>query len=192
MARTPLAAFFNIPFQHASKKILKAMKRPGNRDRVLERIAKWRDICPDLVIRSTFIVGFPGETEADFEELLDFLEVAQLDRVGCFTYSAVEGARANALANPVPEALKQERYHRFMLSQQAISSQKLQQRIGQQMTVLVEATSAQGYAGRCYADAPEIDGQVHISTESELALGEFCEVEINAADEYDLYASLSR
>ena len=192
MADGAILPYLDIPFQHASKKILKAMKRPGNRDRVLERIFSWREICPELVIRSTFIVGFPGETDADFDELLDFLEVAQLDRVGCFTYSAVDGAAANALSNHVPETIKQERYHRFMLKQQAISTAKLQQRISQQVTALVETRSEQGYIGRCYADAPEIDGLVHIATDAELPLGEFCPVEITGADEYDLYATPSR
>ncbi len=192
MADGAILPYLDIPFQHASKKILKAMKRPGNRDRVLERIFSWREICPELVIRSTFIVGFPGETDADFDELLDFLEVAQLDRVGCFTYSAVDGAAANALSNHVPETIKQERYHRFMLKQQAISTAKLQQRISQQVTALVETRSEQGYIGRCYADAPEIDGLVHIATDAELPLGEFCQVEITGADEYDLYATPSR
>jgi ribosomal protein S12 methylthiotransferase len=168
------------------------MKRPANQERVLERITGWRGICPELVIRSTFIVGFPGETEADFEELLDFLDAAQLDRVGCFTYSAVDGAAANQLPNPVPETVKQERYHRFMLKQQEISTQKLQRRIGQQMTVLVESRQENGYLGRSYADAPEIDGLVHIATDSELSRGDFCQVEVSSADEYDLYASLSR
>ena len=188
MADGLILPYLDIPFQHASKKILKAMKRPGNRDRVLERIVNWREICPELVIRSTFIVGFPGETDADFEELLDFLEVAQLDRVGCFTYSAVDGASANALPDHVPETVKQERFERFMLKQQVISEQKLQRRIGQRMTVLVESTSAQGFEARSYADAPEIDGLVHIDTAASLTLGEFCDVEITGADEYDLYA----
>ena len=192
MAQGTILPYLDIPFQHASKKILKAMKRPGNRDRVLERIAKWREICPELVIRSTFIVGFPGETDADFDELLDFLDLAQLDRVGCFPYSAVDGATANTLPDPVPEALKQERFERFMLKQQAISEKKLQGRIGQQMTVLLESASEQGYMARSYADAPEIDGLVHINTDTHLALGEFCQVDITAADEYDLYASLSK
>jgi len=192
MADGSILPYLDIPFQHASRRILKAMKRPGNRDRVLERIAKWREICPELVIRSTFIVGFPGETDADFDELLDFLDIAQLDRVGCFTYSAVDGASANALAGAVPETLKQERFERFMLKQQAISTQKLQRRIGQTMAVLLESSSEQGYVARSYADAPEIDGVVHIDTDAELPLGEFCRVEITAADEYDLYASLSR
>jgi len=191
MADGAILPYLDIPFQHASPRILKAMKRPGNRERVLERIANWRKICPDLVIRSTFIVGFPGETDADFEELLDFLEIAQLDRVGCFTYSAVDGAAANSLPDQVPEALKQERYHRFMLRQQAISAQKLQQRVGQKLKVLVETASPEGYQARSYADAPEIDGLVHIETDIELAPGDFCEVEISAADEYDLYATPS-
>jgi ribosomal protein S12 methylthiotransferase len=192
MADGALLPYLDIPFQHASPRILKAMKRPGNRERVLERIASWREVCPDLVIRSTFIVGFPGETEADFEELLNFLDTAQLDRVGCFTYSAVDGAAANELPNPVPETVKQERYHRFMLKQQEISAQKLQRRIGQQMTVLVETREDGGYLGRSYADAPEIDGLVHIATDSTLNQGDFCQVQVNDADEYDLYASLTR
>ena len=189
MAQGAVLPYLDIPFQHASPRILKAMKRPGNRERVLERIASWRETCPELVIRSTFIVGFPGETDADFEELLEFLDTAQLDRVGCFSYSAVDGAAANSLPDPVPEEIKQERYHRFMLRQQAISAQKLQQRIGQRMKVLVESGTEGSYQGRSYADAPEIDGLVHIDTDAVLAPGEFCEVEISAADEYDLYAS---
>ena len=192
MADGAILPYLDIPMQHASLSVLKAMKRPGSRDKMLERIGKWREICPELVIRSTFIVGFPGETDADFEELLDFLEIAQLDRVGCFTYSAVAGAAANSLPNPVPEAIKQERYHRFMLQQQAISTQKLQQRIGQKLTVLIESASDQGYQARSYADAPEIDGQVHIDTSLSLSPGEFQQVEIVAADEYDLYARPSR
>ena len=189
MADGALLPYLDIPFQHASPRILKAMKRPGNRERVLERIASWREVCPDLVIRSTFIVGFPGETEADFEELLDFLDTAQLDRVGCFTYSAVDGAAANQLPNPVPETVKQERYHRFMLKQQEISANKLQRRIGQKMTVLVETREEGGYLGRSYADAPEIDGLVHIATDSKLSQGDFCQVQISDADEYDLYSA---
>jgi ribosomal protein S12 methylthiotransferase len=192
MADGALLPYLDIPFQHASKRILKAMKRPGNQERVLERIASWREICPELVIRSTFIVGFPGETEADFQELLDFLDTAQLDRVGCFTYSAVDGAAANQLPNPVPETVKQERYHRFMLKQQEISSHKLQRRIGQQMNVLVETRDDEGYIARSYADAPEIDGLVHITTDDELVLGDFCQVRVDGADEYDLYATPCR
>ncbi len=192
MADGLVLPYLDIPFQHASRKILKAMKRPGNRDRVLERIAAWREICPELVIRSTFIVGFPGETEADFNELLDFLGSAQLDRVGCFTYSAVDGAAANALPDPVDETVKQERYDRFMRRQQQISARKLATRVGQQLDVLVEASNERGWVARSYADAPEIDGLVYIDSEPPLATGEFCRVEITGADEYDLYASPSR
>ena len=190
MAEGLVLPYLDIPFQHASPKILKAMKRPGNQNRVLERIQHWREICPELVIRSTFIVGFPGETEEDFQLLLDFLTAAQLDRVGCFMYSAVEGAPANELADPVDEATKQERYDRFMLHQQAISSAKLQQRVGQQMVVLVEAAYDQGWIGRSYADAPDIDGEVFIETDQALEPGQFAEVRITASDEYDLFAEL--
>jgi ribosomal protein S12 methylthiotransferase len=188
MAQGALLPYLDIPMQHASPRILKAMKRPGNRERMLERILQWREICPELVIRSTFIVGFPGETEQDFQILLDFLDAAQLDRVGCFTYSAVEGAVANQLPDPVDEEVKQERYHRFMMKQQAISTARLNQRIGQSMQVLVESVNAEGAIGRSYADAPEIDGLVHIEYASSLQAGEFCQVEITAADEYDLFA----
>ena len=194
MAEGAILPYLDIPFQHASPRILKAMKRPGNRDRVLERIESWRRICPELAIRSTFIVGFPGETEQDFELLLDFLEAAQLDRVGCFPYSEVDGAAANALPDHVPEALKQERYERFMLAQQRISAERLSARVGKHLQVLVEsaADSGAGYAARSYADAPEIDGLVHIDSDTPLAIGEFCEVEITGADEYDLYAVPTR
>ncbi len=191
MAQGALLPYLDIPMQHASPGILKAMKRPGNRDRMLERIQQWRQICPELVIRSTFIVGFPGEREQDFEILLDFLDAAQLDRVGCFTYSAVEGAAANQLPNPVTEEIKQERYHRFMMKQQAISTARLNQRIGQSMQVLVERVDEEGAIGRSYADAPEIDGLVHIENASSLQAGEFCQVEITAADEYDLFARVT-
>ena len=191
MAQGALLPYLDIPMQHASPGILKAMKRPGNRDRMLERIQQWRDICPELVIRSTFIVGFPGESEQDFEILLDFLDAAQLDRVGCFTYSAVEGAAANQLPDPVAEEVKQERYHRFMMKQQAISTARLNQRIGQSMQVLVESVDEDRAIGRSYADAPEIDGLVQIENASSLQAGEFCQVEITAADEYDLFARIS-
>jgi len=192
MSDGALLPYLDIPLQHASLPILKAMKRPGNRDKMLERIQKWREICPELVIRSTFIVGFPGETDADFEQLLDFLDAARLDRVGCFTYSPVAGAAANLLPNPVPEDVKRERYGRFMQKQQQISADKLQLRIGQPMTALVEAKTESGYVGRSYADAPEIDGLVHIDTDLSLPVGDYCQVYIHDADEYDLYASPSR
>ncbi len=166
------------------------MKRPGNRERVLERIHSWREICSELVIRSTFIVGFPGETDDDFQQLLDFLDAAQLDRVGCFIYSPVEGAAANDLPDQVPDAIKQQRYDQFMLKQQAISTAKLRQRVGQELQVLVEANSEDGFVGRSYADAPEIDGLVYIDSEQELKIGEFCQVRITASDEYDCYGYL--
>ena len=192
MAEGRLLPYLDIPFQHASPRILKAMKRPGNRDRVLERIHAWREQCPELVIRSTFIVGFPGETDSDFDELLDFLDQAQLDRVGCFTYSPVEGASANQLPDPVPDAIKQERYDRFMQKQQAISANKLGQRVGQTMEVLIEEPTESGYVGRSYADAPEIDGLVYVDTDEALPVGDFSDVEITDADEYDLYAVPTR
>ncbi len=192
MSGDGLLPYLDVPLQHASPAILKAMKRPGNRERMLERIRGWREACPELVIRSTFIVGFPGETDADFECLLDFLEAAELDRVGCFTYSAVDGAAANALPHPVAEELKQERYAIFMQKQQQISAARLKRFIGRRLTVLLESATDSGYLARSYADAPEIDGLVRIDTDLSLAPGEFCRVEITAADEYDLYASPSR
>ena len=182
--------YLDIPFQHASPKILKAMKRPGNREKVLERIHNWRDSCPDLVIRSTFIVGFPGETDDDFAQLLDFLDAAQLDRVGCFTYSPVDGAAANQLPGQVSEAVKQQRYDLFMLKQQEISSQKLRQRVGKDLQVLVEQKTDDGYIARSYAEAPEIDGLVYIDTDQSLNPGEFCQVRVYDSDEYDCYARL--
>ena len=190
MAEGQILPYLDIPFQHASPKILKLMKRPGNRERVLERIQAWRKICPDLVIRSTFIVGFPGETDEDFEQLLEFLEEAQLDRVGCFMYSPVDGAAANDLPDQVPEDIKQARFDRFMQHQQAISSARLRQRIGQHMQVLVENEDEKGYIGRSYADAPDIDGLVYIDSDQALKPGEFATIEITDTDEYDCYGRL--
>jgi len=190
MAKGLILPYLDIPFQHASPKILKLMKRPGNRERVLERILAWRKVCPELVIRSTFIVGFPGETDDDFQQLLDFIAEAQLDRVGCFMYSPVEGAAANELPDQVADGIKQERYDIFMQAQQVISTAKLHQRIGQTMKVLVEEETDEGYVGRSYADAPEIDGLVYIETDQILALGEFHQVEVVDTDEYDCYATL--
>ncbi len=184
-----LLPYLDIPFQHASLPILKAMKRPGNREKVLERISAWRDICPELVIRSTFIVGFPGETDDDFEILLDFIREAGIDHAGCFTYSAVDGATANQLANHVPEAVKQHRYDTFMLTQQAVSAERLQRRVGQRLSVLVEDEDERGYLARSYADAPDIDGLTIIETDQVLPVGEFVEVTITDSDAYDCYAS---
>jgi len=197
MAEGKLLPYLDIPFQHASEKILKAMKRPAASEKVLHRIKAWREQCPDLTLRSTFIVGFPGETEDDFEELLDFVEEAQLDRVGCFQYSPVAGAKANELPDHVPDEIKQQRYDRFMQTQQQISAERLQRKIGQTMTVLVDAIGdgVDGESGqvtaRSSADAPEIDGMVFIDSEEPLAQGEFVEVKIIAADEYDLYAEVA-
>ncbi len=190
MSEGLILPYLDIPFQHASPRILKAMKRPGNRDRVLERIQAWRKICPELVIRSTFIVGFPGETDDDFQQLLDFLDAAQLDRVGCFMYSPVEGASANKLPDQVPDEVKQLRYDRFMQHQQAISTARLSLRVGQKLQVLIEAKDEEGYVGRSYADAPDIDGLVYIDSDQELTTGEFYTVEITETDEYDCYGVL--
>ena len=188
MAEGKILPYLDIPFQHASPSVLKRMKRPGNQVKVLERIKAWRQICPELVIRSTFIVGFPGETEEDFQLLLDWLEEAQLDRVGCFKYSPVEGAKANLLDDHVPEEVKEQRWHRFMETQQRISSARLQSRIGQQMAVLIDDVDEQGAIGRSYADAPEIDGKVYLDGFTDVAPGEMILVEITGADEYDLWA----
>ena len=188
MAEGKILPYLDIPFQHASQKILKLMKRPANSENVLGRIKKWREICPDLVIRSTFIVGFPGETEEDFEELLAFIEEAQLDRVGCFTYSPVEGAAANELADPVPEDVKEARKERFMAVQAEISAARLAARVGRTLTVLVDEIDEEGTAiCRSYADAPEIDGLVFIEDADGLSVGDFVQVEIVDASEHDLW-----
>ena len=196
MADGKLLPYLDIPLQHGSPKILKAMRRPAASEKVLERIHKWREICPELTIRSTFIVGFPGETEQDFEELLGFLETAQLDRVGCFPYSAVEGAAANALADPVPEAVKLERQERFMDAQAEISARRLNQKIGKQITVLVDEIQEDYAIARSAADAPEIDGLVfvnttHDSSTQELQVGEWAQVQVTHAEAHDLHATLA-
>ena len=188
MAEGKILPYLDIPFQHASPRVLKLMKRPGNQQRVLQRIKRWREICPELVIRSTFIVGFPGETEADFQLLLDWLEQAQLDRVGCFKYSPVDGAAANNLPDHVPEDIQQHRWERFMQTQQRISAERLQRRIGQQLEVLVDEVTPQGAVGRCYADAPEIDGKVYLDGFTDTFAGDALLVTITAADNYDLWA----
>ena len=191
MAEGKILPYLDIPFQHASLNVLKSMKRPAATEKTLDRIMNWREQCPDITLRSTFIVGFPGETDADFEELLGFLEVAQLDRVGCFQYSAVDGAAANELANPVAEELKQQRWERFMATQQEISTQKLQAKIGQIVEVLVDETNAEQIVARSAADAPEIDGNVFIQPDRDVEAGDFIQVKIDDADEYDLYGTLA-
>ncbi|ALD03319.1 30S ribosomal protein S12 methylthiotransferase RimO [Acinetobacter albensis] len=196
MAQGKILPYLDIPFQHASPRILKLMKRPAHSENTLERLKLWREKCPDLVLRSTFVVGFPGETEEDFQILLEWLKEAQLDRVGCFTYSPVEGATANDLPDHVPEDIKQDRYERFMQVQQEISAAKLQKRIGQTMTVLVDGLEDEFPVAiaRSYADAPEIDGNVFVEDidKNQIKSGDLLEVEITDADEYDLYAKLIR
>ena len=184
MAEGRILPYLDVPFQHASARILRLMKRPADGEKVLERLARWREICPALTIRSTFIVGFPGETEADFEELLDFLEAAQLDRVGCFAYSPVEGAAANALPDPVPDEVKEERRARFMQAQEAISERRLRAKVGRTIQVLVDAPGV----GRSAADAPEIDGTVRFRGAK---AGEFRHVVIERASAHDLHGRLA-
>jgi len=191
MAAGKVLPYLDIPFQHASPRILKLMKRPGNVDRTLERINNWRKLCPDLTIRSTFIVGFPGETDAEFNELLDFLREAELDRVGAFAYSPVDGARANELPNPVSEELKEDRLEQFMAVQAEISAAKLQRKIGRTLKVLVDSADADGAVARSAADAPEIDGSVRIEDGNHLKAGQFVDVVIDAADEHDLFGHLA-
>jgi ribosomal protein S12 methylthiotransferase len=190
MAEGKILPYLDIPFQHASPRILKLMKRPGAIDKNLERIQKWREICPDLTIRSTFIVGFPGETEDDFEQLLSFIDQAELDRVGAFAYSPVDGAKANALPDAVPEDVKQDRLARFMELQAEISAEKLQRKVGSIQQVLVDSLDGELAIARSKADAPEIDGLVQIQDGEKAGLkpGQFVEVTIMGADEHDLFA----
>jgi len=189
MAGGGILPYLDIPLQHASPRILKAMRRPGNRERTLERIRRWREICPDLALRSTFIVGFPGETEADFEELLAFIEEADINRAGCFAYSPVEGAAANALPDQIPEDIKQERLQRFMAAQEAVSARLLAEKIGSVLPVLIDEVDADTLAatGRTPYDAPEIDGVVHISDIDGAKPGDIVHVEIEDSDAHDLY-----
>ncbi|MEG0006460.1 MAG: 30S ribosomal protein S12 methylthiotransferase RimO [Aeromonas sp.] len=182
--------YLDIPLQHASPRILKLMKRPGTVERTLERIQKWREICPEITLRSTFIVGFPGETEEEFQMLLDFIDKAELDRVGCFKYSPVEGAKANELPDPVPADIQEERFQRFMELQQQVSIRKLARKVGQEMLVLIDEVDEEGATGRSFADAPEIDGLVYLNGETGLKPGDMVKVRVDEADEYDLWASL--
>lgn len=187
MAQGKVLPYLDIPFQHASPRILKSMKRPAAAENTLARIRAWREICPELTIRSTFIVGFPGETEDDFQLLLGFLEEAQLDRVGCFKYSPVEGATANALPGHVPDEVKQERWERFMETQAVISAARLQRKIGSAQQVLIDAEEQDCFVGRSAADAPEIDGCVFIKKNKAVKPGDIVSVHIEKADDYDLY-----
>ncbi|HEY2453947.1 MAG TPA: 30S ribosomal protein S12 methylthiotransferase RimO [Scandinavium sp.] len=189
MAEGKILPYLDIPLQHASPRILKLMKRPGSVDRQLARIKQWREICPDLTLRSTFIVGFPGETEEDFQMLLDFLKEARLDRVGCFKYSPVEGATANELDGQVPEEMKEERWNRFMQLQQQISAERLQEKVGREIMVLIDEVDEEGAIGRSMADAPEIDGAVYLNGETRVKPGDVLRVKVEHADEYDLWGS---
>ena len=189
MAAGKILPYIDMPLQHGAPTVLQRMKRPAASEKTLDRIARWRDLCPDLTIRSTFIVGFPGETEAEFEELLRFIEAAQLDRVGCFQYSPVKGAAANQLPDPVPEDVKQSRWEAFMALQQSISAKKLQQKVGTAQTLLIDSVSDTGSIGRTSADAPEIDGVVHLPGVTEFQPGDWVEAEVTGADDYDLWVS---
>lgn len=196
MAENKLLPYLDIPFQHANARILKLMKRPASSENNLERIQAWRKICPDITLRSTFIVGFPGETEEEFCELLDFLKAAQLDRVGCFKYSPVEGAKANDLPDPISDEVQEERYHRFMEVQGQISADKLQKKIGKTLDILIDEITSEQIIGRSSADAPEIDGCVFIninadSSQKAFNVGDKVSVRVIAADTYDLYAEVS-
>ncbi|WP_417760894.1 30S ribosomal protein S12 methylthiotransferase RimO [Shewanella sp.] len=191
MAEGLILPYLDLPLQHASPRVLKLMKRPGRVDRQLDAIRKWREICPDLVIRSTFIVGFPGETEEDFQILLDFLKEARLDRVGCFKYSEVEGAAANSLGEAlISEEVKEERYERFMEVQAEISAERLARLVGRELDILIDDVDEEGAIGRCYADAPEIDGMVFINEQTELEPGNLVRARITHSDEHDLWAEL--
>src|SRR5262245_2199930 len=188
MAERKVLPYLDIPFQHASPAVLRRMRRPAMQEQTLQRIARWREICPDLTIRSTFIVGFPGETGEDFDLLLDWLHEAQLDRVGCFRYEAVDGAAANDLAEAVPEGLKQERWHRFMQAQRSVSIARLKRKVGRRVRVIIDEAGPNP-KGRSEGDAPEIDGLVHVTSHRPLRVGEIATVKVERTDAYDLYGA---
>ncbi|MBN8995619.1 MAG: 30S ribosomal protein S12 methylthiotransferase RimO [Rhizobiales bacterium] len=190
MAEGKVLPYLDIPFQHAAPSVLKAMRRPAAQAKTLDRIHKWREICPELAIRSTFIVGFPGETDADFEELLAWLEEAKLDRVGCFRFEPVDGAAANGLADPVPQEVKDQRWHRLMQAQQAISARKLKQKVGSRIKVIVDESAGRTAKGRSMADAPEIDGAVHIQSPLPIRAGDIVTVKVDRSDAYDLFGQV--
>jgi ribosomal protein S12 methylthiotransferase len=190
MANGLVLPYLDIPFQHASPAVLKRMRRPAAQEKTLDRIRRWREACPELTLRSTFIVGFPGETDDDFAILLDWLDAAELDRVGCFRYEPVRGAAANDLAEPVPEAVKEQRWHRFMQRQQAISARRLKRKVGTRQQVIVDEAGPTGGKGRSKGDAPEIDGAVHLTSRRPLRVGEILTAKIDRADAYDLYGTV--
>ena len=189
MAEGKVLPYLDIPFQHASPDVLKRMRRPAAQERTLERILAWRAICPELTIRSTFIVGFPGETEADFEQLIEWLEAAELDRVGCFRYEPVKGATANDLAEPVPDDVKEARWHRLMARQQQVSARRLKRKVGTRQQVIIDATGPSVAKGRSKSDAPEIDGAVYVASRRPLRVGEIATVKIERAEQYDLHGT---
>ena len=189
MAEGKILPYLDIPLQHGSPSVLKRMKRPAASEKTLDRIRSWREICPDITLRSTFIVGFPGETETEFNELLDFMREASLDRVGCFKYSAVDGATANELENPIPEDVKEERWHQFMAVQQEISAERLQRKVGTHMDIIVDEVSSDGAIGRTKGDAPEIDGLVYLKNIDGLAPGSLVNRKVVEADDYDLWTN---
>jgi ribosomal protein S12 methylthiotransferase len=189
MAEGKVLPYLDVPFQHASPDVLKRMRRPAAQEKTLERIRRWREICPDLTIRSTFIVGFPGETEDDFSTLLDWLDEALLDRVGCFRYEPVKGAVANDLADLVPDAVKEERWHRFMQRQQVVSAKRLKRKVGTRQQVIIDEVGPTVAKGRSKGDAPEIDGAVFVASRRPLRVGEIATVKIDRADEYDLHGT---
>jgi ribosomal protein S12 methylthiotransferase len=189
MAEGKVLPYLDIPFQHASPDVLKRMKRPAAMEKTLERVQRWREICPELTLRSTFIVGFPGETEADFELLLDWLDEAQLDRVGCFRYEPVRGAVANDLAEAVPAEVKEDRWNRFMARQQGISKRRLKRKVGTRQQVIIDEVGPSVAKGRSKGDAPEIDGAVYVASRRPLRVGEIATVKIERADEYDLHGT---
>ncbi|HEX8964470.1 MAG TPA: 30S ribosomal protein S12 methylthiotransferase RimO, partial [Rhodocyclaceae bacterium] len=191
MAEGKVLPYLDVPFQHANERILKLMKRPASSEKVLERIAAWRRAVPELAIRSTFITGFPGETEREFNELLDFLDEAQLDRVGAFSYSPVEGAAANELPGALPEEVREERRLRLMQHQEDISTQRLEAKIGRRIQVLVDDVDDEGAVARSSADAPDIDGLVYVTDGQDLSIGEFAEVTVTDCDVHDLFATLA-
>ncbi|MGB7542535.1 MAG: 30S ribosomal protein S12 methylthiotransferase RimO, partial [Burkholderiales bacterium] len=192
MAEGKILPYIDVPFQHASPRILKLMKRPASgEDNLVERIRAWRAICPEIAIRSTFIAGFPGETEDEFRELLDFLEEAELDRVGCFAYSPVEGAKANALPGALPDEVREERRARLMRLQEKISRRRLERKVGETLRVLVDEVTPQGAVARSAADAPEIDGVVRIENGHKLAAGEWAQVKVTRSDAHDLWARVN-